>query len=569
MQCRKYSFVATTALTLALTSAAWAQTANLPSAADPGRFDKKFEAPQAPQSPEKTAPMAPNVPTYAVPKEADIRFPVRDIIVEGGSIYPTSTWDTWIAPYRNREMSLAELYGVAEKITKHYQRDGYFLSRAIVPPQEVENGKVTLRVVEGFVGRVSMEGDKPLVGLARDMAAELTQIRPLNASQLERTLMLLNDLPGIHVRGVLRGAEDAEMDQVGAVSLVLMTEKEPAKQVVTFDNYGSRYLGPHQIGYRFDRGDTLLDYDRITFGTFLSTPFDELNYAFAGYKIPLDTDGTTLAFNINASKSEPGYTLAVNRVEGEALGMGLEIEHPLIRSRGRNWYVSAEFNSQHTRNDILGTRFFRDEVRALRLSSSYDFLDDWAGANVLRGTLSQGLNILGATETGAADLSRAEARSNFTKFEGSIARLQQLGGAWQAFAAVSGQYTNVPLFSSEEFGYGGQVFGRAYDASEITGDRGVAATAELRYSDLGWFESWPLQPYAFYDVGRTYNLDTNAGTNKDRSGASAGIGMRFSYNEIVYGAFTVAQPLTRDVEAPVYGQDGDDPRVFFSLSYQW
>ena len=57
-------------------------------------------------------------------------------------------------------------------------------------------------------------------------------------------------------------------------------------------------------------------------------------------------------------------------------------------------------------------------------------------------------------------------------------------------AALSGQWASGPLYSSEEFGYGGKNFGRAYDQSELTGDHGVAASVEVDYA--GWSAGRPM-----------------------------------------------------------------------------
>jgi hemolysin activation/secretion protein len=126
-------------------------------------------------------------------------------------------------------------------------------------------------------------------------------------------------------------------------------------------------------------------------------------------------------------------------------------------------------------------------------------------------------------------------------------------------ASASGQWASGVLYSSEQFGYGGQAFGRAYDASEITGDRGVAGGLELRYDGLRDLQSVTPQPYVFYDVGSVWNK--GAGQPILQSGASAGLGLRFTTAWQQSGNIGMAWPLTRPVSVPIYGSTPYGPRL--------
>lgn len=98
-------------------------------------------------------------------------------------------------------------------------------------------------------------------------------------------------------------------------------------------------------------------------------------------------------------------------------------------------------------------------------------------------TASQGTNGLGASAAGSLNLSRAEGRSDFTKITGTASRPRELGQGLEVTVMAAGHYAGSPILSSEELGYVGQAFGRAYGPSEILGDDG-AASAELRYNGL-------------------------------------------------------------------------------------
>ena len=52
-----------------------------------------------------------------------------------------------------REVSLADVFRLADELTLCIRNEGYVLSRVIVPPQNIRDGAVQLRVVEGYVAQ--------------------------------------------------------------------------------------------------------------------------------------------------------------------------------------------------------------------------------------------------------------------------------------------------------------------------------------------------------------------------------------------------------------------------------
>ncbi|MFO0108969.1 MAG: ShlB/FhaC/HecB family hemolysin secretion/activation protein, partial [Alphaproteobacteria bacterium] len=400
----------------------------------------------------------------------------------------------------------------------------------------------------------------------KSRVSKILAIKPFNVRSLERQLLLMNDLYGITVRSIIQ--PKAKSGAPGAVDLTLQVKKEKANTDLSFDNFGSRPLGQTQVGARHNRGLGLLPFDKLSMGGFVSTQISELQYVFLGYEFPISDTGTKFGVSTNASWTEPGYPLKQNELKGNAYNAEFNLSHPFIRSRSQNLTVSGVFDIQQSENNAFSINLFEDKIRALRIGGIYDVADNWAGTNLMNARVSQGLDILGATKTGSANLSREDAHSDFTKLEASFSRWQGITQAWTLYASISGQAASGPLPSAEEFGFGGQVYGRAYDASEITGDDGAAGSVELRYAGLPPLP-WPggrLEPFGFYDIGVVHNRD-NFTENDTESGASAGFGTRFSVTESVDGSLTLAFPLTLPVAIPSPGGNSGSGRVFFSLNY--
>lgn len=174
--------------------------------------------------------------------------------------------------------------------------------------------------------------------------------------------------------------------------------------------------------------------------------------------------------------------------------------------------------------------------------------------------ISQGLDILGASETGSATNSRADGHSQFTKLTGQAARLQGITDRISLRVSVAGQWSADPLLSYEEFSLGGEAYGRGYDYGEISGEHGAAGSAEIRYGDE---TKWPwlseYQVYGFYDVGAVWNKVSGDDLDMQHL-SSAGAGLRLRINETVRTGFEAAKPLDRRVSTT-----GDrDWRFFFS-----
>ncbi len=214
-------------------------------------------------------------------------------------------------------------------------------------------------------------------------------------------------------------------------------------------------------------------------------------------------------------------------------------------------------------------------ISALRAGLTWDQVDRWNGVNIVDWEFSQGIDAFGASEEGDPQLSRDGGRPDFSKTNLYLARLQSLGPGWSILIAGSGQYAFTNLLSPEEFAFGGEPFGRAYDSSEIVGDSGAAGKLELRYT-FDALGRGGLTTYGFYDTGRVWRrLGPNERQGEcsefdqsacDEDGASAyGGGLRFTLSDWLTGYAEVAVPIDQIVVA----EGDDDPRYFAGLRVQF
>lgn len=533
----------------------------LPGPADASRIETpdfegpKFSVPSGIEVPESIGII--NAPEGA----KDIFLDLKHIKIEGVTAFTPGDLKPIYQQYEGQHVSPDVVWKIAAQITERYRNKRYFLSRAYVPAQEIEDGNITIRVVEGYVGEVQWQGEnKPDSWIIDEMTKHLIAQRPLTTNKIESYLLRVNDIPGASYRAVVQPIEGGDE---GAVAVVMLGEEKKGLGVVRLDNTGSRFLGPYQGSVFYQ--DSFIKNQQTMLGISGSLPMDELKYITASHQIPV---APKINFEMGGSyiKANPGYTLEPNDIVSKSGEINMGFTYQPIRQWLENLSVGIKFTAKDTDSDILGTPLTRDRIRALRASMSYDTADFFDGYSYWNATVSQGIEVLGSSGKGDADLSRPEAEPDFTKLELSYLRQQPFGKNFLLVGRVAGQLASGPLYSSEEFGYGGQTFGRAYDPSEITGDNGLSGSVELRYTSYTPFENYELTPYVFYDIGKVWN-DDKGGDNI--SGSSAGIGLYMNLPHNLMGTFTVAQPLTKNIDNPLYGEGEKAPRFVFDLSYRF
>ncbi len=534
----------------------------VPSAAEPQRLDKRFEQPKIPGS--VMEPEVPETKSYRPPADLKkIRFILKKIEVKGSTVYSHGAFRRWQKRFIDKKVSLALIYRFAEKITTKYRNDGYLLSRAIVVPQKIKNGVVTIQIVEGYIGNLKIRG--PVKGskvFLKSYGKALLRSSPLKAKDLERYLLLIDDLPGVSVESVLVPSKS----EPGASELLLTLKHKDMDANAGIDNRGSKFNGPIQMRSGANINSKLGFYDRFGVQGILTSNPDEL-FFFNGFgEIPVSSEGTKLFMSGSFSKSEPGSSLKQFEVKGNSNTFTIRLSHPFIRSRGKNLRGYLGFTSRNSKTDLLNENITDDRLRVLNFGMAYDFVDRFRGVNLFSLDLSKGINFMDASDPGGPKLSRADGRSDFTKLSGDILRLQELGLGWSLLTGISWQYAFDALLSSEEFGLGGPQYVRAYDPSEVTGDHGIAFKFELQKGiKAHWLYLRSFQYYLYFDHG-TIALRNKTAVQDDSSSLTAsGLGLRANINEWLSGYIEVGLPMSGDVDA-----EGDnDPRFFFSLNARY
>ncbi len=503
-------------------------------------------------------------PSSLGPQATQIKFVLKQIVLEGNHVYTNQQLEAIYKDKIDTEISVAELQNIVQDITNYYRNNGYVLSRAILPPQHVENGIVRVKIIEGYINNVNVIGvPKGAREMIQDYGKQIIKSRPLKLSVMEYYLRLANEIPGVEVKAVLEPSKD----QVGASDLNLSAEAKTLTGSFSYDNYGTRYIGPNQDTLNASLNSIFISGDatRLIYAT--TTRPTNLKFYDISYESYVNSYGTTVTLGKNNSLTEPGLDLAIIDINGSSSTYYLSLQHPLLRTRTKNLTLDAGFNYLDSQVLSFSSLIYNDHIRSLKFGGNYDFADSYGGTNSIALHAEQGFNILGASNNpNSTTTSRFGATGVYTRFMGQAARLQHIYSKLSAFLLANGQYSFNPLLSAEQVGYGGSQLGRGYDPAEIIGDRGVGGSIELRLDFAPeWHYLQTIEPYVFYDAGEIWNIKNVVGIKQKQSLTSTGLGTRFTLGPYIFGNLMLAQPLTKSVAAEEVVGRGRNLRGFFSL----
>jgi len=527
---------------------------------DPVQTEKRFERQQSDQAPAGRPRMP--IPQFARPKGRAGTKPIfllRRVSVTGATAIPLDRLATAYQPYLGKNVSEADLIAMAAAVSDVYRAAGFHLSRAIIPPQDVGNGRLHLQVIEGSITDVALKGEGAEQFGIRPMLDAVVAERPAQLATLERQLFLINGRPGVHI-------DDTGLEEIGTASgrfrLIVYLKTWHLFTSFGVDNLGSSSVGPWQsyataaFNSYLAAGDSLV----VNLSTTLADP-RQLAFGRLSYEVPVGTDGARIGASGYYSEVWPGDIrhLVNDNTKTESFEVHGSIV-PLQSQRSSLTLTAGLAFSNVTENDFFGP-VYADHIRNLSLTSDYRLQDNFGGNNYLTLNYRQGLDILGASHRDDDFLSRDGASAKFSALNFWFTRYQTLSDAWSLKFASAGQWASGPLFTSQQFYLGGAAFGRGYGSAEISGDNGIAGSVELRFDQrLNWQYLSGYQLYGFVDSGAAWN--EGFAISDGLSLTSAGGGIRFFLWDGLLADIGGAVPLT--YRAP--DNLGRGARVLFSLT---
>ena len=494
-----------------------------------------------------------HLPTLKVPVQRsspkpteDRKFTLGAVNIDGATVFSQEQLSAYFEPYLATEVDQSKVAAMADAITARYRRDGYLLSYATVPSQNVEAGMVRLGVIEGRIDKVAVEGGGSAEGAIEAIAKPLVSSGPLKSAALERVMGLIRDVPGLTVTDVAVMRSNI----AGLYTLRIKVAPDRLRAFTYADNRGTG-SGRHGRVYNSLAISSLgVQGDELRVDMF-AMPGAHSRYLYGQVLAAIPLSARGLRLSVSASRGDE-YLRADEQFRGLSDNFTAQLTYPFLRSRALTVVGKTSLTDWRSVGKHEGTRQLRDRLRVARLGLEFGN----EGKTRLQGevSLSRGLGFGGMTRVGDPLASRPDASGRFTKATASVQLSRALSERFNLRAVAAAQYSNRPLLSAEEFSLGGDRIGRAFDFNAKTGDRGIGAGLEVGYRIGKAADKSGPELFVYVDGGVAVDLKSSLSPRRTHSLASTGVGARFTF-----AGSTIA------VEAGAPLSSGSRARLFASI----
>lgn len=474
--------------------------------------------------------------------------------VEGSLLIPEAELVGRLKRVVGMELSFSQLQDIATSLSDYYTQRGY-IARVVLPPQDIKDGIVRFKVIEGQRGSMRIENRGQRIDTARVQGMldrRVTGGAGMNVDALEEALNIINDQPGIAARAALAPGKGE-----GDIDVVVSTVEKPLTVFgLNANNQGSSGTGEFQAGASlslanpsgaFDAASVLVNSSRG--GT----------YARADYSLAVGNSG--LRVGVNASDLSyhlTQSTFAALQANGTARTLGATASYPIVHRRQFRLGVTGSLDRK-----ILVDRTVAGETGDREVTVAGLALNGYAvgnpdnplGENVSSFSigLSGGQSDQRNAAARAADSTTRQIQGSFTKVGYSAGHLRPLASALNLNLSLRGQFASKNLDSTERFSLGGPYGVRAYPVGEAIGDEGWIASVSLAHK-----ASETLMFSVFVDSGSvTLNRNLYANWNA----ANPNLPNRYQLSGIGAGLDWRLDPralLTVSIATPIGSNPGRD-----------
>ncbi|WP_017653776.1 ShlB/FhaC/HecB family hemolysin secretion/activation protein [Fortiea contorta] len=460
------------------------------------------------------------------------RFLVKKIVVRDHTIISAKEIAAITQPVEGKTVTLQELANVADQITALYLNRGYITSRAVLVDQIIDTGEIVIRVFEGGIDQIRVEGTQKINPEYICNRIRLAGLNPFRQQKLEDELILLRSDPIFkNLEASLRPADSGKFGQ--STIIVKVTEASPVKFAVGVDNYSPPSVGSERLGVGLAYRNLVISGDQIAVAYNRSTT-GGVNLSDFSYRVPLNAMNGTLQIRaaINNSKITDPQFQSLN-IRGNSDLYEINYRQPLIRSPREELALSLGFTYQNGQTFLFDNQPFGFGIGAdkngVSRTSVFRFGQDYVkrdiqGAWTVRSLLNLGTGLFDATTN-----NHPIPDGHFFSWYGQVQRIQLLNQDQQLIIALDWQLTPDSLLPSQQFIIGGAQTVRGYRQNARSGDNGFRFSIEDQITVLRNEGGLPTLQFApFIDLGMVGNHPDNPNNRSSPAQkflASGGLGL--------------------------------------------
>ena len=496
----------------------------------------------------------PSEPEAPVP-----RFVIKEVRVLGNTLLPDSRLSAIVARLVGSERTLGDLKQGAAAVQQAYRDAGYGGVVAYVPEQELNEGRLVIRVVEGKLARVHISGNHYYndANIRRSLP-NLRDGETPRVPAIDRDIQLANENPAKQVQVQLTaGEKPTDID-----ANIEVAEVDPKRILLSLDNTGTPTTGHYRAAVGLQNAN-LWNRDDIGTLQYQTSPTEPglVHIYSAGYRMPLYGYASTIdAFyahsNVNNGNTfTPAGPLAFTG-KGDVAGLRFNRYLPRIGEYDHRITLGGDWRDFQDECAVgtfgaAGCGTAAASVIVLPISLAYT-------AQVQTPELSWGAsaavshNVGGSNQT-AFDAARPGANREYTIYRLSAFAAHALPAGFGVQARLTGQFTSDALVPGEQLGLGGAESVRGYYEREEAGDYGFFANLEgLGPSLSAWLAAKAIivRPLVFFDYGRITNHNDTPCAFNDANCVLSGVGagLRLTVSNWLSGRFDVACALNSSTQ---------------------
>ena len=418
-------------------------------------------------------------------------------------------------PFEEQVLSIEGLQKAADAVTRYYADHGYLTSRAVLSDQTIEGGTVQIRVVEGSLETLTIEGTKGVPQRYLRNRIALAGLKPFNQEHLEYELRQLRSDP-------LFSTLEATIKEGSSVgkSVMTLTVKEAPSLIgsASLNNHGSKTVGKQQVALTggiqsFAGYADLLTLSQVRSMTGGTSAFQ------ASYQFPLNAKQGSVSLQLAKTSyqvTEP--QLRDLGITGESMMYDITLRQPVLRSLKNEMAVSLGVIHRSGRA-IVG-----DILTSSTSSTVLRFGQDWVHREV-------GGYWIGNSQFDVG-LSRSDQDSDranpFVVWSGAVQRVHSVSKSSTLITSANWQFTPNHLPGSQQFSVGGSQVLRGFPGGLFNGDNGVTVSIENRLTMMRRKSGEALlQVSPYVETGRVWSQPSVGRSKSVGLLWSAGLGINW------------------------------------------
>lgn len=462
-------------------------------------------------------------------------FRVVKIDVSGVSLLPKRVVENAVKQWQGRCIGLSDLNGILEKITLLYIDRGFVASRPYLPEQDLSSGLLKINVVEGRLQDIVNKDSAATPGQLLTAFPGLKG-QPVNLRPIEQGVDQINRLRSSKATINLEAGKslgDTILD-------VTIKKQKPWSLSVGSDNAGSPSTGSYQshVDFSFENMLTLNDQWFVNYQrsmgrspVFLSNRRPNSDLLSLSFSIPYGAWTFGVDSSINTYRSSIQGQVSTIDTSGRSKSVSPYMSWIFTRDQVSKSWITSRLTWKSTDNFLLGSRLDSSSrmlsVATIELGHSRQMLGGQASASI---GYKRGLPILGAFDDSTAADDSPKAQYNALTYSAGYGRSQDFGSTTGNFnTSLSGQWSNDPLFASEQMAFGGNSSVRGVRDAVLSSSNGVLLRNELSLllpelqQPLIAQAIGRIEPYIAIDFGHAQASARDGSLGGDVTGSSIGL----------------------------------------------